>query len=114
MIDLSHLTYTGDLYLQVNMLNEEVIVRGYRATYLGADKPSLTFKGRIKPDSMLPDEIINTAFISTSTPEVTSDNNTTTHTLYTEAVDLMIQKTVDKSSAGINDELTYTITYENK
>ncbi|MDR2416206.1 MAG: DUF11 domain-containing protein [Candidatus Peribacteria bacterium] len=114
MIDLSTLPYTGDLSLELEILQGEVEIIGYRTTYLSAEKLSLTFKGKIKSDIILPDEIINTAYISTTTPETAATNNITTHHLYTETTDLAITKHVDKSSAGIGDELTYTITYENK
>jgi uncharacterized repeat protein (TIGR01451 family) len=114
MVDLSTLPYTGNLSLEFEVLQGAVEVRGYRITYLSDEKLSLTFKGKIKSDIILPDEIVNKAFISTTTPEITADNNTTTHILRTEATDLVIHKTVDKSSAGIDDTLTYTITYENK
>jgi hypothetical protein len=84
------------------------------ATYQATQAPSLTFNATAKSDITLPDEIINTAYISITTPESTTTNNSTTHTLYTETTDLAITKIVDKSSAGVGDELTYTITYENK
>ena len=44
MIDLSTFPYTGDLTLELEILQGEVEVRGYRTTYLSDDKLSLTFK----------------------------------------------------------------------
>ncbi|MDR2190994.1 MAG: DUF11 domain-containing protein [Candidatus Peribacteria bacterium] len=113
-LDLSSLTFTGTLYVEIAVISPEVEIRDYKATYFSTITPKIELEAQVKDDSILSDEIINTAYISTTTPESNTTNNTHMYTLYTEATDLSITKSVDNASVAINDELTYTITYENK
>ena len=112
-VDLSNLSYTGTLYLQA-FTQGMVDLRSRKATYSSDEKQAITFRARLKSNAVLPNEITNRAYITTSTPEIDTDNNSGSYTLFTEATDLAVTKTVDLASAGVGDELTYTIAYENK
>ncbi|GHV26138.1 hypothetical protein FACS1894176_06250 [Bacteroidia bacterium] len=112
-IDLSHMLYTGTLYIQA-ITQGMVDLKTWKATYFSDEKPTITFRAKAKANRILPNEIINRSYVTTSTPEIETSNNSGSYTLYTETTDLAITKTVDIASAAIGDELTYTITYENK
>jgi hypothetical protein len=113
-LDLSTLTFTGTLYVEILVISPGVEIREYKATYFSNEMPTVEFESLVKGDGTLPDEIINTAYISTTTLENNTANNISSYTLFTEVTDLAITKSVDLASAGMDDELTYTITYENK
>jgi hypothetical protein len=113
-LDLSNLNYTGALYIEIAVLSPGVEIRDYKATYFSYNMPTVEFESIVKSNIILPNEIINTAYISTTTAESDTTNNSASYPLLAENTDLAITKTVDLVSARIGDELTYTITYENK
>lgn len=113
-IDLSGLSYIGKLYLKAEIIEEWSEVGDYALTYFSDEKSEITLEAVVREDKILWEEIINTARITTTTPEISTENNESSHILYTESTDLAITKTVDKSVAWAGDILRYTITYENK
>jgi hypothetical protein len=113
-VDFSSITMTGSLYVNIDITSPDVEVKGYKATYFSNEMPTVEFESLVKSDLTLSGELINTAYISTTTPEISTLNNAASYSLSTQVTDLAITKTVDFASAGIGEELTYIITYENK
>lgn len=114
MIDLNNLSYTGTLYLHIAIEGDGVEMKDYSVTFYSEEKSEITLEAVVREDKILWEEIINTARITTTTPEISTENNESSHILYTESTDLVVTKTVDKSVAWAGDNLKYTITYENK
>ena len=95
------------------------IVKGFMVTYIGND-PFFTFDVVTQADALYntPEHINNIADISTSTPEITYDNNRARDTVYLRQADIEVTKTVDRTALSASEvaagaSLVYTVTLEN-
>jgi uncharacterized repeat protein (TIGR01451 family) len=87
-------------------------LKSWLATYDSLAWPSFEFTVRVNDDPCGgPLPIRNVVSISTTTPEISLDNNTASHLMNTRLTDLQVKMSVDKSAALIGATLTYTLDY---
>jgi uncharacterized repeat protein (TIGR01451 family) len=82
-----------------------------KATYRGT-APSYTYETRVVTPATAT-QISNDASISTTTPEVLTNNNAATTTLDVPEADIISTISVDKTAAAPGQVVTYTVNYEN-
>ena len=69
----------------------------------------------IPPDYTTPDPIVNTATVSSATPDaVPADNTATASTALAPAADIALAKTVDRPTAAIGEAVLFTVTATNE
>jgi|GEM_PF-1003114 len=73
--------------------------------------PSVSFSAAV--DDVCQTSVVNTAQISTETPQITFANDSSTATIPVETADLTVALEVDKVAAQSGDTLTYTVTWTN-
>ncbi|TNF26342.1 MAG: DUF11 domain-containing protein [Deltaproteobacteria bacterium] len=73
--------------------------------------PSVSFSAAV--DDVCQTSVVNTAQISTETPQITFANDTSSATIPVETADLAVSLAVDKVAAQSGDTLTYTVTWSN-
>ncbi|MFT7579380.1 MAG: putative repeat protein (TIGR01451 family), partial [Myxococcota bacterium] len=83
----------------------------WRVIYRTDQSPSLSFQ--VEVADVCQTSIANTATISTTTPEITSANNSSTATFPVATTDLRVALGVDRGTAAFDDLLTYTLTVTN-
>jgi uncharacterized repeat protein (TIGR01451 family) len=87
-------------------------LEGWRATYASTNIDKFNFQVTVNTGITL-SSISNTATISTTTPEIRTDNNTDSYQLFLNRADLAITKDVDATVVEPSDIMTYTLSYVN-
>ena len=76
---------------------------------------TITAAFAIPPDYTTPDPIVNTATVSSATPDaVPADNTATASTALASAADIALAKTVDRPTAAIGEAVLFTVTATNE
>lgn len=92
------------------------VLDDWTMTYRRTVRPSFTFDVHVSQevaDLIGLENIFNEVSISTSTPEIRTDNNVDDHTHRFILTDLEVVKRVDQAAASPGDTLEYTIEYGN-